>query len=75
MPVIISVPPSDQRKHVLSHNLDGSVVMSSVGYRQSAGSDCHSLKRDMFEIIDKMTGELDKRFSNNEPFHESLLHD
>ena len=31
-------------------------------------SDCHSLKRDMFEIINKMTGEMDRRFSRNEPF-------
>ena len=48
--------------------------MCKVGYRQSTGSDCHSLKRDMFEIIDKMNGdeheldELDRRFSDNEPF-------
>jgi len=42
--------------------------MSKVGHRQSTGSDCHSLKRDMSEIIDKMTGELDRRFLGNEPF-------
>jgi len=60
-----------QRKHVLPHRLDCSVVMCEVGYRQrrqSPGSNCHSLKRDMFEILDKMTGELDRRFSGNEPF-------
>jgi len=59
---------SSKRKHVLAHRHDCSVVMSKVGHRQSTGSDCHSLKRDMFEIIDKMTGELDRRFSGNEPF-------
>jgi len=42
--------------------------MYKVGHRQSTGSDCHSLKRDMFEIINKMTGEMDRRFSRNEPF-------
>ena len=42
--------------------------MSKVGHRQSTGSDCHSLKRDMFEIIDKMTDELDRRFLGDEPF-------
>ena len=38
-------------------------------------ADCHSLKHEMFEIFDKITGELDRRFSGNEPFLlKSLLH-
>ena len=49
--------------------LQGSIVMSSVGQRPTASDDSHCQyeKRQMFEILDKVTGELTRRFQNNEP--------
>jgi hypothetical protein len=54
------------RPRALPQHLDNSVVMSTVGYRERQSNDVHILKRNMFEIIDKMVGELDRRFSGNE---------
>jgi len=57
-----------QRNHALPRQLDCSVVICSAGYRESTDSSHNNWKRDMFEIIDKMTGDMDRRFSSNEPF-------
>jgi hypothetical protein len=40
--------------------------MSTVGNRDWQSNDMNILKGDMFEIIDKMVGELDRRFTVNE---------
>jgi len=57
---------TNQRARALPQHLANSVVMSTVGYRDRQSNDLHNLKRDMFQIIDKMVGELDRRFTGNE---------
>ena len=55
-----------QRSHALPLRLDCGVVMSTVGHRNRQPNNSLSFKRDVFEVLDKMIGELGRRFSGNE---------
>ena len=55
------------KRHVVaSKKLSDSIVLCSVGHREVT-TDAHTdLKRQLFEIVDRVDSELDKRFTSNE---------
>ena len=67
--ISVSLPTSEtlqnQRPRTLPMHLANSVVMSTIGKRDRQPNSV-DLKRNMFEMLDKMDGEIDRRFSGNE---------
>jgi len=60
--VVDSSPPGRVRK--VPADLQDCLVMSTSGSRDAEQSD---FKKDMFEILDTMTGEMRARFENQKP--------
>ena len=75
--ISVSLPPPEalqKRPRTLPKHLANSVVMSTIGKRDRQPNSV-DLKRNMFEMLDKMDGEIDRRFSGNESLLRGMLYD